>query len=65
VPGALDAAARAVALAPGLAQAHYTLGLAQLANYQPQDQAGQDVTAALQRAPPGCGTPWVNLGLAH
>jgi tetratricopeptide (TPR) repeat protein len=63
IPGALEAAARAVALAPDMPQAHYTRGLAQLAAQQPKEAAAS-FTAAVQRAP-GFADGWVNLGLAH
>ena len=63
IPGALEAAARATALAPEMPQALYTLGLAQLAANQPK-QAAASFAAAVQRAP-GFADGWVNLGLAH
>ncbi len=63
IPGALEAAARATALAPEMPQALYTLGLAQLAAQQPQ-QAAASFAAAVKRAP-GFADGWVNLGLAH
>jgi tetratricopeptide (TPR) repeat protein len=63
VPGALAAATLAVSLAPELPQALYTLGLAQLADHQPQS-AATSFAAATKRAP-GFADAWVNLGLAH
>ncbi len=61
--GALEAAEHAVRLAPALAQARYTLGLAQLACDEPA-LAAASFAEAVGRAP-RFADAWVNLGLAR